>query len=148
MYSATMKPCCMVLTVLMFFCRCSEGFVVVGGPGQPRSRLMTGSSRRDMMRGAPSSSSASPLTRRRNGSRRSRRTNGGASSGGVGSLRAGVEMPGLEIIAGFLDGPAASLLEQSARHHYPSAFIGGTVGVLGTLTAIQVRSVCVRVYIA
>lgn len=50
-----------------------------------------------------------------------------------------MNMPSLELVAGFLDGPAAHILEQSARHHYPSAFIGGTVGVLGTLTAIKVR---------
>lgn len=49
-----------------------------------------------------------------------------------------MSMPSMELVARFLDGPLAGILEQSTRHHYPSAFIGGTVGVLGTLTAIQV----------
>lgn len=53
-----------------------------------------------------------------------------------------MDVPGLEVV-GYLWN---TLLEQSVRHHYPSAFIGGTVGVLGTLTAIQVRAcACVRV---
>ncbi|CAN0521535.1 unnamed protein product, partial [Ectocarpus sp. 12 AP-2014] len=43
-------------------------------------------------------------------------------------LRAGFDLPGL-----------GALLEQSTRHHIPSAFTGGTVGVLGTLSAIQLK---------
>ena len=60
-------------------------------------------------------------------------------------MRVGMNMPSVELVAGFLDGPLATILEQSARHHYPSAFIGGTVGVLGTLTAIQVCACVCRV---
>lgn len=131
MRSETMKPCCMVLTILMFLFQCSHGFVVVS---QPRARLATSYSRRNMLQ-APSYPS-SPTSRRRKG-RRSKPASG-RGRGGVRSLSVGMEMPGLELIAGFLDGPAAAILEQSSRHHYPSAFIGGTVGVLGTLTAIKV----------
>lgn len=144
MYRATMKRCCMALTLLAFFCKCSRGFVAVC-QSQPRAKLAEGGSRRDMILeaaqvGAAPSSLPSPSRRRRRG-RGGKQRNQSAGGGGVGSLRAGMDMPSLELVAGFLDGPA-SLLEQSSRHHYPSAFIGGTVGVVGTLTAIQVCVCC------
>lgn len=148
MYRAMMKRCCMALTFLALFCKCSEGFVVVSR-SHPRARLAggRGSSGWDMIRAAQVGASpplSSPSRRRRGRAGNQQNHYGGGGGGGVGSLRAGMDMPSLELVAGFLDGPAANILEQSARHHYPSAFIGGTVGVLGTLTAIQVC--CVRMW--
>lgn len=144
MYRAIMKRCCLALTLLAFFCKCAEGFVVVNQG--PRARLTEGGgSHRDMIRaaqvGAPSS--LTPPTRRRRG--RGSSQQGQHVNGGGASLRVGMNMPSVELVAGFLDGPLATILEQSARHHYPSAFIGGTVGVLGTLTAIQVCACVCRV---
>lgn len=143
MHKAAMKRCCMALALLAFSCNFSEGFVAVG-QSRPRARLTEGDTQRDMIRaaskvGAPSSP-LSPQSRRRRGRGSGNQQEGRSVGGGVGSLRIdmGTNMPGVELVAGFLDSPMATILEQSARHHYPSAFIGGTVGVLGTLTAIKV----------
>lgn len=161
MYSTPMGACCMVFTLLAFFCQCSKGFVVLN-PGQSRSRLTTGASRRDMRAAqdhGPQPASSVPTSDIDGGcgwrtsaelrSRQRRRRGSGAGQhngvvvvGGVGSLRAGMDMPALDAV-GYL---GSALLEQSQRHHYPSAFIGGTVGVLGTLTAIQVW-VCMCAYV-
>lgn len=59
------------------------------------------------------------------------------SSGGVRSLKAAglgfPPLPGSEMI----DYVGRELAEQSVKHHWSSGFIGGSVGVMGTLTAIQ-----------
>lgn len=153
----------MVLTIIAFFCQCSTGFVVPN-PGQSQARLTTRAGRCDIMRaaaaarqnGQPASWTSASTSRDieggcgwrtsaglRSRQRRRRGSSGvqhnGVGGGGVGSLRAGMEMPGLEVVE-YL---GKTLIEQSVRHHYPSAFIGGTVGVLGTLTAIKVRA-CVH----
>lgn len=130
------KPCCVVLTLLALFCPCPQAFVSISSR-QPRARLASAGSHRlsREARASPLSScnieggggrTAVQPTRRRNrggGSTGKSRT----ATGGVRELRAGLDMPAL-----------GGLLEQSTRHHIPSAFTGGTVGVLGTLTAIQV----------
>lgn len=79
-------------------------------------------------------------SRRRRGSSRYY----GSSSGGAGSLKASMGFPPLMPgdIAEFV---GRELQQQSIRHHWQSGFIGGSVGVMGTLTAIQVRlSFCRR----
>ncbi|CAN0555693.1 unnamed protein product, partial [Ectocarpus sp. 8 AP-2014] len=129
------KPCC-ILTLLALFCQSPQAFVPISSR-QPRARLASAGSHRlsREARASPLSScnieggggrTAVPPTRRRN------RGRGGmgksrTATGGVRELRAGFDLPGL-----------GALLEQSTRHHIPSAFTGGTVGVLGTLSAIQV----------
>lgn len=58
---------------------------------------------------------------------------------GVGSLRAGLDFhafSGPELVESFGKGIAA----QSVKHHWQSGFTGGSVGVIGTLVAIQVRN--------
>lgn len=57
---------------------------------------------------------------------------------GVRSLRAGLDFPsfsGPELVESLGRGIA----EQSVKHHWQSGFTGGSVGVIGTLVAIQVR---------
>lgn len=57
---------------------------------------------------------------------------------GVRSLRAGLDFPvfsGPELVESLGRGIAA----QSVKHHWQSGFTGGSVGVIGTLVAIQVR---------
>lgn len=79
--------------------------------------------------------------------RRSREASGGGGGGsgcgrGVRSLKAGLgfpPLPGSELV----DFMAKELVEQSVRHHWQSGFVGGSVGVMGTLAAIQVCVVCV-----
>ena len=56
----------------------------------------------------------------------------------MGSLRAGLDFhafSGPELVESFGKGIAA----QSVKHHWQSGFTGGSVGVIGTLVAIQVR---------
>lgn len=62
----------------------------------------------------------------------------GDSLGGVRSLNSALGMPPMaasDIVEFF----GRELQEQSVRHHWQSGFIGGSVGCVGTLTAIQVR---------
>ncbi|CAM9909222.1 unnamed protein product [Scytosiphon promiscuus] len=132
-----MKSCCTILTLLVAFCECSQAFVVVS-PGQARARLRTGESRRHARAAAALSCDATRGGWRTagEGTSRRRRSRGGregneAATGGVRGLSAGLNMPGLDLLE--------YLGEESVRHHYPSAFIGGTVGVLGTLSAIQLK---------
>lgn len=165
MYSTMMRSWCMVLTLLVFFCQCSKGFVVLN-PSQPRASLTSRAGRCDIMGASRENEQPAPWSsvpssshieggcgwrtsaglrgrqwRRRGGRGVQRNRAGGGGGGGVGSLRAGMDTPVFEVVE-YL---GKALIEQSVRHHYPSAFIGGTVGVLGTLTAIQVRA-CVRVF--
>lgn len=69
--------------------------------------------------------------RRRSGSGAGRR--GASSPAGVGGLKAAMDFPPI---------PPSDFAEMvgrvAVRHHWQSGFIGGSVGVMGTLTAIQV----------
>lgn len=149
------RHCCVILTLLVLYREWSnnppavEAFVAprpprvnVGAPGGD-ARAAGPFANEINSRGAGGGSwrTADHLPRRR----RSREAGGGGGSGcgqGVRSLRAGLgfpPLPGSELV----DFMAQELVEQSVRHHWQSGFIGGSVGVMGTLTAIQV---CVRCF--
>lgn len=128
-------PCFFALLLLCFTCstKPTAAFVV---QTHPRSQLAAAgsSSRRfpacntgsDSKQGARDNWSAKPAARRRR-----------CRGDGVQSLKAGLGFPplGTELV----DFLARELQEQSVKHHWQSGFIGGSVGVVGTLTAIQVR---------
>ncbi|CAM9195043.1 unnamed protein product [Ectocarpus sp. 12 AP-2014] len=131
------KPCC-VLTLLALFCQTPQAFVPMSCR-QPRSRLASAGSHRlsrearasllsscNIEGGGGGRTAIQPTRRRKRG--RGCTGKSRTATGGVRELRAGFDLPGL-----------GALLEQSTRHHIPSAFTGGTVGVLGTLSAIQLK---------
>eukprot|EP00904_Undaria_pinnatifida_P004877 jgi/Undpi1/1519/HiC_scaffold_11.g04909.m1 len=142
---------CVILALLVLYREWSnnppavEAFVAprpprvnVGAPGED-ARAAGPFANEINSRGAGGESwrTADHLPRRR----RSREAGGGGGSGcgqGVRSLRAGLgfpPLPGSELV----DFMAQELVEQSVRHHWQSGFIGGSVGVMGTLTAIQIK---------
>ena len=153
----------MILTLLVFCCEWSnnppaaEAFVTprqppvnVGAPGRGGARAAGATANEINSRGAGGRWRTTDHLPRR---RRSRETGGGGGGSerygcgqGVRSLRAGLgfpPLPGSELV----DFMATQLVEQSVKHHWQSGFIGGSVGVMGTLTAIQVcvcLCVCAR----
>lgn len=57
---------------------------------------------------------------------------------GLCGLRAALDIPPMTT-ADIVEFIGSQLQEQGAKHHWQSGFIGGSVGVVGTLTAIQVQ---------
>lgn len=149
----TMASSRILLSILALCCTWSikptavEAFVP---PVHPRAQLAraSSSSTRGLREGALSSNRAAangaggwrtePTTRRR-------RSRVGGDDGGVRSLRAGLDLPPLPV-GEVVDFVAREIAEQSVRHHWQSGFIGGSVGVVGTLTAIKVGALraCLR----
>lgn len=151
----------MILTLLVL-CRewsnnppAAEAFVAprqppvnVGAPGSGGARAAGATANEINSRGAGGGWRTTDHLPRR---RRSREEGGGGGGNerngcgrGVRSLRAGLgfpPLPGSELV----DFMATQLVEQSVKHHWQSGFIGGSVGVMGTLTAIQVCLVCLCV---
>lgn len=149
-----MRHCCVILTLLVLCGEWSNNYLAAEAFVTPR--LLPANVGAPGSRGAPAAgATANEISSRGTGGgwrtvdhlpRRRRIREGGRGEGrsernacgrGVRSLRAGLgfpPLPGSELV----DFVARELVEQSVRHHWQSGFIGGSVGVMGTLTAIQV----------
>ena len=65
--------------------------------------------------------------------------------GGLRNLRAGLDFQPLPI-SELIEGVGREIAEQSVKRHWQSGFIGGSVGVMGTLVAIQVQTLILHVH--
>lgn len=83
-------------------------------------------------------SSFGRVTSRKGLTGRQRGDNCSARPSAVRSLRASLDMSPIDT-ADVVEFVARALQEQGTKHHWQSGFIGGSVGVIGTLTAIKVQ---------